>query len=113
MSQAGIPGFEAAPRDPYGGTGVQKNINSLAVELLDLIVVYPFVDQHKWSDSKGNVLPDAYLLKRGSTPLDLPAKIHSSFAENFVAAIDCRTGQKLSHKAELQNNAVVKIQKRS
>jgi len=97
----------------FGGTGVQKIINSVAFELLDLIVVYPVEDQNKWSDSKGNVLPDAYLLKKGSTPMDLAAKIHTSFAEKFVAAIDCRTGQKLSHNAELQNNAVVKIQKRS
>jgi len=97
----------------FGCTGVQKIINSVAFDLLNLIVVYPVEDQNKWSDSKGNVLPDAYLLKKGSTPLDLAAKIHSSFAEKFVAAIDCRTGQKLSHDAELENNAVIKIQKRN
>ncbi len=98
---------------PYGGTGVQKLLNAVAFEMLDLIVVYPVEDQHKWSDSKGNVLPDAYLLKKGATPLDLAAKIHSSFAEKFVAAIDCRTGQRIAHNVELENNAVVKIQKRS
>ena len=93
----------------YGSTGVQEVINKAAFELLGLIAVFPVEDQHRWSDSKGNVLPDAFLLKKGSTAHDLARKVHSEIAERFVAAIDCRTGQKIGKDAELKHLDVVKI----
>jgi ribosome-binding ATPase YchF (GTP1/OBG family) len=96
--------------DVYGSTGVQEAINKTAFELLDLIVVYPVQDANKWVSGKGNVLPDAYLLPKGSTALDLAGTIHSDFIARFVAAVDARTGQKIGKDAELKNNDVVKIQ---
>ncbi|MCX6798654.1 MAG: redox-regulated ATPase YchF [Candidatus Diapherotrites archaeon] len=96
--------------DAFGSTGVQQAINRTAFELLKLILVYPVEDQHKLVDSKGNVLPSAYLLRQGATALDLAAKVHSSFAERFVAAIDCKTGQKIGKEHALRDNDVVKIQ---
>ncbi len=97
----------------FGSTGVQDCINRTAFELLDLIVLYPVEDQHKWTSGKGHVIPDAHLIKNGATALDLAAKIHSSFGERFVAAIDCRTGQKIGKETRLKNNDVVKIQLRN
>ena len=94
----------------FGNTGVQQAINETAFKLLDLIVVYPVEDQHKFASGKGNILPDAYLLKRGSSAFDLAVKIHSSFGERFVAAVDCRTGQRIGKENALKNNDVVKIQ---
>jgi len=94
----------------WGSTGVQQAINATAFELLDLIVAYPVEDAHKWVDSKGNVLPSAFLLKKGSNALDLALKVHSSFGERFIAAIDCKTSQKIGKEHELKNNDVVKIQ---
>ena len=40
--------------------------------MLDNIVVYPVEDENKYTDHFGNVLPDAVLMKKGSTALDLP-----------------------------------------
>jgi ribosome-binding ATPase YchF (GTP1/OBG family) len=40
-------------------TGVQELLNKLVFELLNCIVVYPVMDEHKWTDAKGHVLPDA------------------------------------------------------
>lgn len=96
--------------DAYGSTGVQEAINRTAFELLDLIVVYPVQDANKWCSAKGNVLPDAYLLKRGSNAYDLAVTVHTDFGPRFIAAVDCRTGKKLGKEHELQNNDVVKIQ---
>ncbi|MCD6399416.1 redox-regulated ATPase YchF [candidate division WOR-3 bacterium] len=93
----------------YGSTGVQEVINRAAFDLLGLIAVFPVEDQHRWSDSKGNVLPDAFLLKKGSTAFDLAKKVHSEIAEHFVAAIDCKTGQKIGKDSELKHLDVVKI----
>ncbi|MFH1696999.1 MAG: redox-regulated ATPase YchF, partial [Candidatus Diapherotrites archaeon] len=79
----------------YGSTGVQEAINKTAFELLNLIVVYPVQDANKWCSGKGNVLPDAYLLPRGSNAYGLAIAIHTDFGPRFVAAVDCKTGKKL------------------
>jgi len=94
----------------FGSTGVQEAINKTAFGLLKLIVVYPVEDANKLSSGKGHVLPDAYLLKEGSTAIDLAAAIHTDFVQRFVAAIDCRTKQKLGKEHSLKNNDVVKVQ---
>ena len=47
--------------DVYGSTGIQKALNEAIFDLLNMIVVYPVSDEHKFTDQKGNVLPDAFL----------------------------------------------------
>jgi ribosome-binding ATPase YchF (GTP1/OBG family) len=96
--------------DVFGSTGVQQAINQTAFELLKLIVVYPVEDANKLSSGKGHILPDAYLLKEGSTAIDLARAIHTDFVERFVAAVDCRTKQKLGKEHALKKNDVVKVQ---
>ena len=98
--------------DIWGSTGVQQAINQTAFELLELIVVYPVEDANKLASGKGHVLPDSYLLKKGSNAIDLAGEIHSDFVKRFVAAIDCRTHQKLGKEHELKMDDVVKIQLR-
>jgi hypothetical protein len=95
--------------EKFNGTGIQKAINSTVFELLDMIVVFPVQDSHKWVSGKGNVLPDAFLLKKGSTAIDLAVKIHSEFGKKFLGAIDCRTQKKIGREHELKNGDVVKI----
>lgn len=93
----------------YKSTGVQEIINRAVFNLLDMIVVYPVEDENKLSDTKGNVLPDAYLLKRGSTPYDLAGLVHTQIQKNFIGAINCRTKMKVGKDYILQNNDVIKI----
>ena len=93
----------------FGSTGIQQAINATAFELLELIVVYPVQDQHKFVDGQGNVLPDAYLLKRGANAFDLAVKIHTDFGSKFIGAIDCRTQQKIGKEHELKDGDIVKI----
>ncbi|MBI4053559.1 MAG: redox-regulated ATPase YchF [Candidatus Diapherotrites archaeon] len=101
--------IKAAVLEKFGSTGVQDCLNKAVFELLDLIAVYPVQDQNKWVSGKGNCLPDAYLLKRGSKPKDLAIKIHTDFGPKYIGAIDCKTGLKLGEDAELKHNDVVKI----
>jgi ribosome-binding ATPase YchF (GTP1/OBG family) len=93
----------------YGSTGVQNAINYVYFNLLDMIVVYPVEDENKLSDKKGNVLPDAHLIKRGSTARDLAFIIHTDLGEGFLYAIDARTKMKLGAEHQLKNNDVIKI----
>lgn len=96
--------------DVYGSSGVQQAVNQTAFGLLGLIVVYPVEDANKLTSGKGHCLPDAYLLKKGSTAIDLAASIHTDFVKRFVAAVDCRSKQKLGKEHELKMDDVVKIQ---
>jgi len=91
------------------GTGIQKCINETVFKLLDLIVVYPVEDENKYADKQGRVLPDAFLLKKGSTPRDLAFLVHTDIGEGFLYAIDARTKMRLGDRHELKNGDIVKI----
>jgi hypothetical protein len=93
----------------YGSTGVQELINRAAFDLLNLIVVYPVEDEGKYADHFGNALPDAILLKKGSTALDLAAKIHTDLADNFICAINARTRMKIGKEYVLKNCDVIRV----
>ena len=93
----------------FGGTGVQDAINAAYFGLLNAIVVFPVEDETKLSDKSENVLPDAYVMKGGSTALDLAKTVHSELAEGFLYAIDARTGKRLAADHKLNNRDIVKI----
>jgi len=93
----------------FGSTGVQDAINRVVFDLLDYIVVYPVEDENKFTDSKGNVLPDAMLVKRGTTAKELAFKIHTEIGKHFIYALDARTKMRVADDYELKNNDVIKI----
>jgi len=95
--------------DVYGSTGVQQCLNEAVFSLLKYIVVYPVENENHFSDSKGNVLPDAILMPEGSTALQLAFAIHTEIGENFIAAIDARTHKRLAKDYQLKNSDIIKI----
>jgi len=95
--------------EKWGSTGVQDAINTAFLEVLGMVVVFPVEDENKLTDHKGNVLPDAFLMPRGSKIIDLARKIHSELAEKFVSAIDVRTKRRLGGEYILRNRDVIKI----
>jgi GTP-binding conserved hypothetical protein TIGR00650 len=95
--------------DVYGNTGVQQAINEAVFGALNMITVFPVEDERKLTDRNGNVLPDAILIKRGSTPKDLAAVIHSDLAKGFLYAIDARKKIRVGENYQLQDRDVIKI----
>ena len=91
------------------GTNVQELLNRTVFGLLDLIAVYPVEDEHKYADHSGNVLPDAILVKRGSTALQLAEKIHTDIAKGMLYAIDTRTKMRIAKDYVLKDNDVIRI----
>jgi len=91
----------------YGSTGVQDVLNKVVFELLGYIAIFP-ASATKHADSKGNVLPDCFLLPPGSTALDFAYFLHTDFGKNFIKAIDARTKKavgkdyKLKHRDGLE-----------
>jgi ribosome-binding ATPase YchF (GTP1/OBG family) len=94
---------------PLGGTGVQQAINEAYFYLLKAIVVFPVEDDTRLADKNGAVLPDAYVMRGGSTALDLARAVHTELAEGFLYAIDARTGKRLAADHKLQNRDIIKI----
>ena len=91
----------------WGSTGVQACIDRAV--LSTNIVVFPVADEERWSDGERNVLPDAYILPKGSTPLELARKIHTDLAAKFIAAVDCRTHRRIGKDHPLHHLDVIKI----
>ena len=75
--------------DVFGSTGVQEILDKTVFDLLGYIAIYPAGS--KLSDSKGNILPDCFLLPKNSTALDFAYYLHTDIGDNFIKAIDVRT----------------------
>ncbi len=91
------------------GTGVQDCIDRTAKEVLRLIVVYPVEDEHKFCDSKGRVLPDAYLVPEGTTAWEFAGKIHTDLQKRFIGAMDARAKRRVGKEHVLKDGDIIKI----
>ncbi len=92
----------------YGNTGVQQALNTAVFELLKYIAVFP-VANAKLQDNNGKVLPDCFLVPENTTALQLAFKIHTDLGENFIKAIDVKTGRVLGKDSVLQHRSVIEI----
>ena len=93
----------------WGSTGVQEVINSAFFRLLDTIAVYPVEDAEKLTDHEGRVLPDCYLVPRGTTTKQFASLIHTELGESFIHAIDAKTKRRLGDSHVLGENDVIQI----
>ncbi|NOX71420.1 MAG: redox-regulated ATPase YchF [Candidatus Micrarchaeota archaeon] len=93
----------------FGGTGVQKILNEMIFEKLGYITVYPVADINHVSDKKGNVLPDVFLVKKGTTLKQLAAKVHSDMADKFIGGIDYNSRRKIGADYEIKDGDIIEI----
>lgn len=94
---------------PWGSTGVQELVNTAYFNLLNYIPVYPVEDPEKLTDHNGNVLPDVYLVRKGSKPRDLAYKIHTELGKTFLYAIDARRKIRVGEEYELKWGDIISI----
>ncbi|MEM0457453.1 MAG: redox-regulated ATPase YchF [Sulfolobales archaeon] len=93
----------------YGGTGVQKLLDTAVFNMLNMIVVYPVEDPNRYTDSSGAILPDALLVRRGATARDLAYMIHTDLGEGFLYAINARSKNRIGADYILEDGDVIKI----
>jgi len=93
----------------YGSTGIQKALNHTVFNVLNYIVVFPVANENTLSDKDGNILPDAILLRKGSTCLDLAYKIHTEIGKNFKMGINVRNKMRVGKEYELNHRDIIKI----
>ena len=91
-----------------GSTGVQIALDKLVFDILNYIAVFPGgIDN--LADKEGRILPDCFLLPKGSTALDFARKIHEDLAKHFVKAIDVRTKKFVGKDYKLKHRDVIHI----
>ncbi len=89
-------------------TGVQETLDKAVFDVLKYITVFPG-GVNKLEDKDGNVLPDCFLLREGSTALDFAFSLHTDIGNNFIRAIDVRTKRVIGKDAKLKNRDVIEI----
>jgi ribosome-binding ATPase YchF (GTP1/OBG family) len=89
------------------GTGIQKILDSAVFDLLKYIAIFPAGS--KLADSKGNILPDCFLLPEGSTALDFAYHLHTDIGDKFIKAIDVRTKMAVSKDHPLNHRDGIEI----
>ena len=93
--------------DVYGSTGVQEVLNKSVFDLLQYIAIFPAGS--KLADSKGNILPDCFLLPKNSTTLDFAYHLHTDIGDKFIKAIDVRTKQPVGKDHPLKHRDGIEI----
>jgi len=94
--------------EKYSGTGIQKVLNTAVFDLLKYIAVFP-ASSNKLADSKGNILPDCFLVPEGTTALDFAYKLHTDLGNQFIRAIDARTKQVVGKEHKLKHRDGLEI----
>ena len=92
-----------------GTTGVQNAINSAFFKLLDMIVVYPVEDPERLTNHDGEVLPDAYLVPRGTTLKQMASMIHTELGAQMLYGVNARDKMRLADTYLLKDGDVVSI----
>ena len=93
--------------DEYESTGIQEVLNRIVFEILGFNAIYPA--GLKLTDSKGNVLPDCFLMPPKSTALDFAYRLHTDIGNNFVKAIHIKTKQAVGKDYILKNGDGLEI----
>ncbi|MCX6773077.1 MAG: YchF-related putative GTPase [Candidatus Micrarchaeota archaeon] len=92
-----------------GGSGVQEIIDYVVYKKLKGIVVFPVEDEHKFTNHKGEVLPDAFLVPQGTTVHQLAGMVHTDLANKFIGAVDVKRKMRVGADHALANGDVIKI----
>ena len=91
----------------YGGTGVQKVLETALFDTLDCVAVFPG-SANGSKDEKG-VFRDCFVLPENSTVEDFAYTLHSDIGDGLLHGLDCRSGRQVGADHELSDRDVVEI----
>ncbi|HLD03122.1 MAG TPA: redox-regulated ATPase YchF [Candidatus Nanoarchaeia archaeon] len=94
--------------DKFGNTGVQQVLDHAIFRMLNYITIYPG-GLNNLKDSEGRVLPDCFLMRKGSTALDFAFRLHTDFGKTFIRAINVKTKRTVGKEYVLEDGDVIEI----
>ncbi|MBU1246165.1 MAG: redox-regulated ATPase YchF [Nanoarchaeota archaeon] len=106
--KAGLEFIQENVLKKFESTGVQTILNKIVFEILDQICLFPG-GVKKLEDSKGNVIPDCFLMPNGTTALGFAFRLHTDFGNKFAKAINVRTKLAIGKEYKLKNMDIIEI----
>ncbi|MFT4244457.1 MAG: YchF-related putative GTPase [Candidatus Woesearchaeota archaeon] len=88
-------------------TGVQDCLNAAVFDLLKMKPIFP--GGSKLEDSKGNTLPDCFLMPQKATAIDFAYQLHTDFGKNFIQAINIKKKIPISRDNILDFGDIIEI----
>jgi ribosome-binding ATPase YchF (GTP1/OBG family) len=92
----------------FNSTGLQEVMNTMVFDILDFIAIHPG-GANKLEDSKGNVIPDCFLMPNGSTAIGFAFKLHSDIGNGFIKAIKVKTKEVIGKEYNLKHLDIIEI----
>ena len=90
----------------FGGSGVQRAIETALFDELDAKAVFPGTASGDW---KKGPFRDCFILPGGATAEDFAYHLHSDIGDGFLHGIDCRSRRQVGADTELEHRAVLEI----
>jgi hypothetical protein len=90
----------------FGGTGVQRTIETALFEELGAVAVFP--GARKPQDD-GTFLQDCFIFSGSSTAEEFAYFLHTDIGEGFLHAHDVRSGRQIGAQTELDHRDVIEI----
>ena len=92
--------------DEFGGTGVQRTLETALFDELGAKAVFPGSASGQWSEGP---FRDCFVLPGGATAEEFAYRLHSDIGDGFLHALDCRSGRQVGADTELAHRDVVEI----
>ena len=92
--------------EAFGGTGVQRAIETALFEELGAIAVFPGA---RTPQEDGSFLQDCFVFPGGSTAEEFAYFLHTDIGEGFLHAHDVRTERQIGADTELSHRDVIEI----
>jgi len=106
--QKGLEYIKTHVLDVFSGTGVQEILEKAVFGLLKYMAIFPGGTKGL-GDKDGNILPDCWLLPKGSTALNFAFAVHTDIGEKFIRAIDVKTKQMIGKDHLLKHRDVIEV----
>lgn len=101
--------YMAANMKKHHGTGVQQCLEDAIFKTLDYIPVFPVEDENKYTDHFGRVLPDCFLVPRGTTAREFAYRIHTDLGNKFIRAVNAKTKRTVGADYVLEPGDIIRI----
>jgi ribosome-binding ATPase YchF (GTP1/OBG family) len=74
-----------------------------------MIVAYPVENSEKLTNHDGQVLPDCFLIPKGTTAKQFAGVIHRDLMESFIYAMNARTKMRMKDTYILEDGDIIQI----
>jgi ribosome-binding ATPase YchF (GTP1/OBG family) len=106
--KAGLETIQKNVLEKFGSTGIQECLDTAVFKLLEYFPVFPGGTKGL-ADSQGRIIPDVFLMPKGSKAIDFAYILHTDMGEGFIRGIDVKTRQIIGRDHPLKYGDVIEL----